>query len=136
MVGSQTANLTSDPAFGHNLCFECPNESCEPILDIYVLRAFQWYKEIFNPMRFDPCNFPLKIWTPIPKVGVHLGVWEFIPSHSHSFTFLGSLLAHTFISLCLKSGSSFGSVGVHSLTLTFFYIPGLTLSPHLHKPLL
>jgi hypothetical protein len=36
-------------------------------------------------MSFDPCNCPLKIWrsirSTIPKVGVHLGVWWFIPSH-------------------------------------------------------
>jgi hypothetical protein len=36
VVGSQIANLTSGPSFGHNLCFRCPNEQCEPILDIYV----------------------------------------------------------------------------------------------------
>ncbi len=37
-------------------------------------------------MGFDPCIRPLKIWesigTPIPTMGVHLGVWMFIPSHS------------------------------------------------------
>jgi hypothetical protein len=37
-------------------------------------------------MSFDPCNFPLKIQesigTPTPKMGVHLGVWGFIPLHS------------------------------------------------------
>jgi hypothetical protein len=37
-------------------------------------------------MGFDPCNRPLKIQesigTPILKMGVHLGVWGFIPSHS------------------------------------------------------
>jgi hypothetical protein len=42
--------------------------------------------EHLNPMGFDPCNRPLKIWesieTPTPKVGVYLGVWRFIPSHS------------------------------------------------------
>jgi len=43
-VGSQIANLTFDLSFGHNLCFKCPNGSCEPILDIYVSIAFQWYK--------------------------------------------------------------------------------------------
>ncbi len=36
-------------------------------------------------MSFDSCNSPLKIWesigSPIPKVGAHLGVWRFIPSH-------------------------------------------------------
>jgi len=37
-------------------------------------------------MGFDPYNCSLKIWEstgiPIPKVGVPLGVWGFIPSHS------------------------------------------------------
>jgi hypothetical protein len=82
----------SRPFFGHNLRFKCPNGSCEPILDIYVSISFQWYKKIFNPMGFDPCNCSLKIWesimTPTPKMGVHLGVWRFIPSH-----FLALLIA-------------------------------------------
>jgi len=34
VVGSQTGNSTPGPSFGHNLCFRCPNEDCEPILDI------------------------------------------------------------------------------------------------------
>jgi len=46
---------------------------------------FQWYKELFIPMGFDPCNRCLKIWesigTSTPKVEIHLGVWRFIPSH-------------------------------------------------------
>jgi len=49
-------------------------------------KNFQWYKELFNPMSFDPWNTFLKIWNSIgiltPKVGVHLGVCGFIPSHS------------------------------------------------------
>jgi hypothetical protein len=36
-------------------------------------------------MGFNPYNYSLKIWesimTPTPKVGAHLGVWGFIPSH-------------------------------------------------------
>ncbi len=44
VVGSQIANLTPGPSFGHNLCFKCPNGSCELILNIYVSIAFQWYK--------------------------------------------------------------------------------------------
>jgi hypothetical protein len=44
LVGSQIGSLTFDPSFGHNLCFRCLNEQQEPILDIYVPRAFQWYK--------------------------------------------------------------------------------------------
>jgi len=86
MVGSQIVNLTPDLSFGHNLYFKCPNGSCKPIFDIYIPRTFQWYKELFNPMSFGPCNRPLKIWesigTPTPKVRVHLGMWGFIPSHS------------------------------------------------------
>jgi hypothetical protein len=42
-------------------------------------------KKLFNSMSFDPCDHPLKIWEPIetliPKMGAHLGVWRFIPSH-------------------------------------------------------
>jgi hypothetical protein len=39
---SQIGNLTPDPSFGHNLCFKYPNGLCEPILNIYIPRAFQW----------------------------------------------------------------------------------------------
>ncbi len=41
MVGSQTANLTPNLSFGHNLCFRCSNGRCEPILDIYISIVFQ-----------------------------------------------------------------------------------------------
>jgi hypothetical protein len=89
MVKSQIANLTFDLSFGHNLCFKPPNGSCKPILDIYVLKKFQWYKELFNPMGFDSWNFFLKIQesvkSPTPKMGAHLGVWGFIPSHFLAF---------------------------------------------------
>jgi len=40
-------------------------------------------------MGFDPCDHSLKIQESIgtltPKVGVQLGVWRFIPSHSRTF---------------------------------------------------
>jgi hypothetical protein len=85
VVGNQIVNLTPDLSFRHNLYFWCPNGSCEPILDIYVPRDFQKYKELFNLLSFDPCNCFLKIWksigTPIPKVEVALKVWGFILSH-------------------------------------------------------
>jgi hypothetical protein len=86
VVESQIGNLTPGLSFGHNLCFKCPNEQCEPILNIYVPRAFQWYKEHHEPFNFDPWNRSLKFWkstgTPSPKVGVVLGVWRFTPSYS------------------------------------------------------
>jgi hypothetical protein len=86
MVGSQIVNLNPGPSFDHNLCFRFLDESCEPISNIYIPRAFQWYREHFNPMSFDPCDRSLNIRestrTPTPKVGVPLGVWGFIPSHS------------------------------------------------------
>ncbi len=85
VVGSQIANLTPGLSFGHNLCFKCPNGSCEPILDIYVSISFQWYKKLFNPMSFSPCNRFMNIWksigTPTAKVETPLGVWRFISSH-------------------------------------------------------
>jgi hypothetical protein len=73
VVGSQTANLTPDPSFGHNLCFKCPNGSCEPILDIYVLITFQWYKELLNPLSFGP-SFTL--WTFRSPPGFQLPRWK------------------------------------------------------------
>jgi hypothetical protein len=86
LVWSQIGSLTPDPSFGHNLCFKCPNEQWEPILDIYVPRAFQWYKERHKPLSFDPWNCSLRFRestrTPSLKVGVALVVWMFIPSHS------------------------------------------------------
>jgi hypothetical protein len=92
MVESQILNLTLGLSFGHNSCFKRPNGSCKPILDIYVSIYFQWYKELFNPIGFYLCDRYLKIQksirTPTPKMGVHLGVWGFIPSHS--FALLGA----------------------------------------------
>jgi len=64
--------------------------SCKPILDIYVPRAFQSYKELFNPMGFDFCNWSLKIrksiGTSTSKVGAQLGCGGSFPHtllHSH-----------------------------------------------------
>jgi hypothetical protein len=94
LVGSQIGSLTPDLSFGHNLCFRCLNEQCEPILDIYVPGTFQWYKERYKPLSFDPWNCSLKFWestgTPSPKVRIALGMWVFIPSHSLT-------LLHTFL---------------------------------------
>jgi hypothetical protein len=92
VITSQIANLTPILSFGHNLCFRCPNGSCEPILNIDVSIAFKWYKKLFNLMGFDPCNGPLKIRESIgtltPKMGIHLGVRRFI--HSHFFALPGA----------------------------------------------
>jgi len=56
IVGNQTASLTSGPSFDHNLCYKCPNGSCEAILDIYTSKPFQRYKERLNARCFDPYN--------------------------------------------------------------------------------
>ncbi len=89
MVESQINSLTLNPYFGHNLCFKYPNESCEPILDIYVSKYFQWHKELFNIMSFNP---PLKSFKKDLK----------ILRDSNS-----------------QSESSLGNVWVHSLTLSY-----------------
>jgi hypothetical protein len=92
LVRSQTDTLTPDPSFGHNLWFRCLNEQYEPILYIYVPRSFQWYKQPHKPLSFDPWNRTLKFQdstrTPSPKVGVALGVWMFIPSHSLTLSYI------------------------------------------------
>jgi hypothetical protein len=53
VIANQIGTLTHGPSFGHNLCFKYLNGSYEPILHIYVFRAFQSYNELFNPMSFD-----------------------------------------------------------------------------------
>jgi hypothetical protein len=110
VIGSQIVNLIPNLSFGHNLCFRCSNGRCEPILDIYVLRDFHWYKEILEPLSFDPCNRPLKIrkstGTPIPQSGTPLGCEG---SFSHTFScsweyvvwLPASLLAHNLANPCL-----------------------------------
>jgi hypothetical protein len=60
VVGSQIASLTLGLSFCHNLCWRCPNGSCEPIFDIYTSIVFQWYKECPNARCFNPCNRTLK----------------------------------------------------------------------------
>jgi hypothetical protein len=115
VVGSQNwqtpGNSIPDPSFGHNLCYKYLNEQCEPILDIYVSRAFSWYKERPNPLRFGPCNRSLKFrestGTPLPKVGVALGVWRFTPSYSLTLSNTpGSMWCDSRASSCLNSRAS------------------------------
>ncbi len=73
LVGeNQTANLTIGLSFGHNLCFRCPNGSCEPILDIYNSIIFQW-----------PLQLRLK------DLGIH---WN---SNSHNGSSFGSARVHS-----------------------------------------
>ncbi len=88
MVGSQIDALTPSYSLRHNLCFKYSNGPCEPILNIYISRSFQWYNEVINPMSFDLWNCSLKIWDsigiPTPKVGIHLGLCELSPSHTPS----------------------------------------------------
>ncbi len=72
-----------DFSFDHNLCFRCPNGSWEPILDIYVSIAFQWYKKFFESIIFDPYNRVLKI---------RKSIWD---SNSHNGSSLGSVRVHS-----------------------------------------
>ncbi len=83
MVRSQIGNLTLILSFDYNLCVKCPNGSCEPILDIYVSRAFQWYK-FFQSNGF----WPLKLLS--ENLGIHRD------SNSESGSSFGSVRAHSF----------------------------------------
>jgi len=106
MGKSQIGTLIICLSFGCNLYFKYSNESCEPILNIYISRTFQWYKKIFNIMSFDLWNTFLKIQDSIRistlKVRAHLGVCRFIPSHFQEckWDFRIALLARTFPCLC------------------------------------
>jgi hypothetical protein len=118
VIGSQNwrtpESSTPGPSFGHNLCFRCPNEQCEPILDIYTSRAFHWYKERNKPWSFDPSKRSLKFQE----------------------SFWDSTLTNS------QRGSSLGSVRVHSLTLSRLFAllgacdvtPGSTSRPATSQP--
>ncbi len=102
VVRSQIANLTSGPSFGNNFCFRYPNGSCEPMLDIYVSIAFQWYKKLLNPLNFGPS---FSLWTFGSPSGLQLPRWSSLGSvRVHSFTLsftLGlPLLARNLASPC------------------------------------
>jgi hypothetical protein len=71
MVESQIGTLIPNLSFGHNLYSKYSNGTHKPILNIFVLRAFQWYNFFFNPMSFDPYNRSLKI-----PLGLQLPKWE------------------------------------------------------------
>ncbi len=81
VVRNQTANLTPDPSFTHNLGCKCPNDQCEAILDIYTSRPFQWHQEQPNTS-FGACCQTLNIWesrrTPNPQL------WE-CEFHPHTW---------------------------------------------------
>ncbi len=124
VVGSQIANLTPSSSFGHNLCFKCPNGRCKPILDIYVSRAFHWYKYFFKPLNFDPCNFPLKIWestgTPTPKVELPWGVrvHSLTPPHTP-----GSMLCESWLPSWPATLQTLALVVSSRLGLRHFWCP-------------
>ncbi len=136
--------LILGPFLGHKLCFNYPNGLHKPILDIYVSRDFQWYKKLFNPMGFDPCNRVLKIQesieTPTPKVGAHLGVLRFIPWHSptlphsreHECVSQASLLALTFASPCLGRKPKVKVVTIlHQVIVLWSFNIGMLTNKHL-----
>jgi hypothetical protein len=86
VVGSQIANLTPDPSFGHNSCFRCPNGSCESILNIYISMAFQWSKNSSIQWVLAPI---IALWKFGGPLGLQLPKWEFTwegeSSFSHTF---------------------------------------------------
>ncbi len=110
VVKSQIGTQTPSPSFSHNLFFKYSNGTCKPILNLYVIGAFQCYNEFFNPMNFDSYNYSLNfqesIGTPTPS-GSQLGnVWV------HSLTIF-------YIPESMKCGSR-ASFSIH--TFTNFYL--------------
>ncbi len=86
VVGSQTASSTPGPSFDHNLCYRCPNGSCEAIFDIYITRTFQRYKEHLKARCFDLYNRTLKFWESQGTLSSHF--WE-CKSHLHTCVKVG-----------------------------------------------
>jgi hypothetical protein len=107
VVKNQIVNLTPGPSFGHNLCFRCSNGQCKPILDIYVPRAFHWYKEFLKPLSLTPSE-NLRVHEYFnSQSGIPLGCEGSFPhtfSHSRKYVvwLSASLLACNLINPCLS----------------------------------
>jgi hypothetical protein len=86
VIGSQIAILIPGLSFGHNLCFRCPNGSWEPILDIWIPIAFQWYKKNSIQWFLTPvitlCRFGSPLELQLPKCEI---LWECEGSFHHTF---------------------------------------------------
>jgi hypothetical protein len=84
VIESQIVNLTIDFSFRHNLCFKCPNGLCEPILDIYVPRAFQWYNELLKPktLLMVLC-YDLNSINVIPNCNLSICWWNYFATNVH-----------------------------------------------------
>ncbi len=88
VVKSQIGTLTFGLSFGHNLCLVYSNETCKPILDIHVSRAFQTFQfNEFWPLQSLFENLEIQ-WDSNSQNGSPLG-----SVRVHSFTLLQSLKA-------------------------------------------
>jgi hypothetical protein len=81
-------------------------------------------------MGFDPYNYLLKVQdsikTPTPKVGAHLGVWGFIPSHSPTLLGTWNVTPKLHSSPASFASPYFGHkpkirVATHNVMLTSFF---------------
>jgi len=81
VVRSQIVSLTFGPSFDHNLCYRCPNDSCEATFDIYTSRPLQRYKKHLKARCFDLCNWVLKLRESRRTPNSHF--WE-CESHPHT----------------------------------------------------
>jgi hypothetical protein len=105
VVGSQTASLTLDPSFAHNLGWKCPNDSFEAILDIYTSKPFQQYKEHFKARCFSLCCWALKLRESQRTPSSHF--WE-CESHPHILPKVG--LRHLWTTLLVVKITKFSSI--------------------------
>jgi len=123
MVRSQIINWTPGLSFGHNLCFRCPNGWYELILDIYVPKAFHWYKKLFKKLSFDPYNCLLKIQEsiriPTLKVELFWGVRAHSLTPSH---ILGSILCDSWLLFWPATSQTLALIASPRLKLRHFHI--------------
>jgi hypothetical protein len=101
VVENQIVNLILDLSFGNNFCFQCPNGSCDPILDIYIPRFFNDLRNFSIQWVLTPT---ITLWRFGNPLGFQLSRWEFIwecggsffhallHSREHEMWLLGSLL--------------------------------------------
>ncbi len=144
VVGNQIVSLTPGPSFGHNLCFTCPNEQCNPILTSTIQDLSNVIKKATIHWVLTP---EIALWSFRSPPGLHLPKWElpwecedsllhiFLHSQEYVMWLSGFLLVRNVTTLfALVANPRWGCDNklitylVHVLLTTYYLLPSLLIN--------
>jgi hypothetical protein len=81
VVRNQTASLTPGPSFNHNLCYRCPNGSCEPFWTSTLQDLFNGMK---NTSMWGVLTPAIRLWVFGSLEGFQVHIFWECESHPHT----------------------------------------------------